>query len=205
MATQRAVLTVQADIAGKTLTGKMVRTAKFLFGAVATLAPGKAATLVAGSGNTGRSLTIPAGHGFTTGMWVDLFWAEGLRGGYQITVTSGSGGIDTIALGNEGLTGDNLPASQTPVVIDERELQDTLVTQSDPVALVATSDAVAAVTMATDNEGPLCVKIPPGELYSYLTGMSPKPRQWAILSDLYFSNGSAEQAAEIDIEVLYDA
>ncbi len=74
-----------------------------------TLAAAKPGTLtVRTDANTG-SLTMAAGHGFTTGNKIDLYWAGGSR--RNVTVGTVATNVVPIDLGS----GDDLPVATTPI------------------------------------------------------------------------------------------
>jgi len=62
-----------------------------------------------GSASTGTA-TMPEGHTILNGAVVDVYWADGIRHGLTATVT-----VNSVAL--SGGAGDNLPASDTAVLL----------------------------------------------------------------------------------------
>ena len=74
---------------------------------------GKAGTLTTRTDNDTGTVTLGAGHGFTTGDKVDVYWDGGLRYGMDATVAGNDVAVDTGA-------GDNLPPQDEPVVVSKQ-------------------------------------------------------------------------------------
>lgn len=72
-----------------------------------TLAAAKVGVLTVRTNNTDGSLTMNAGHGFTTGQRLDIYWSGGCRRGITI------GTVATNVVPITGGTGDNLPIATT--------------------------------------------------------------------------------------------
>lgn len=103
-------LTKSVSIGGRTVSGRIVRTAEGEFSETVTLAAGKAGTLSTRTDDNTGTLTLGASHGITTGQIIDLYWSGGIR--RTMTVGTVAGTSVPIDLG----VGDVLPAAATAIV-----------------------------------------------------------------------------------------
>jgi hypothetical protein len=74
---------------------------------------GKTGTLTTRTDNETGTLTMSSGHGITTGQFIDLYWATGIRRG----ITVGTVSVNSVPIGadNSG-SGNNLPSASTAIV-----------------------------------------------------------------------------------------
>jgi hypothetical protein len=94
---------------GGSIQSSVVRSGNAPIGLVDTLPAAKTGQLTTRTDNTTGTLTMAAGHGFTTGVIIDLYWAGGVR--YGVVV----GTVSTNSVPISGGAGDNLPTNLTNI------------------------------------------------------------------------------------------
>jgi len=113
---------------GITISAGKTRESDAAEGLTPALPTGKAGTLTARTDNDTGEATLGSGHGVTTGMKVDVYWAGGRR--YGMTVGTVAGLVVPI----DGGAGDNLPSTSTPLVVTP-QVQVTLSLDGDLLVL----------------------------------------------------------------------
>jgi len=94
---------------GAAIQSQVTRSGSASIGLIESLAAAKPGTLSTRTNNTDGTLTMEAGHGFTTAAVIDLYWAGGVR--YGVVV----GTVATNSVPISGGAGDNLPAQATAI------------------------------------------------------------------------------------------
>ena len=112
---------------GLTISAGKTRTVDNVEGFDPALPLGKAGTLTTRTDDDTGVATLSGGHGITTGMVCDVYWATGTRYGMDATVAANDVTLD-------GGSGDILPAQSTPLVVTP-QVQITLALDGDLLAL----------------------------------------------------------------------
>lgn len=94
---------------GGSIQSSVVRSGSAPIGLIETIDAAKSGQLTTRTDNTTGTLTMSAGHGFTTGVVIDLYWAGGVR--YGVVV----GTVATNSVPISGGAGDNLPSNLTNI------------------------------------------------------------------------------------------
>ena len=197
--------TVSGSLAGKTFSGKVQRAgATETNGEAVGLAAGVAAQLTTRTDNNNGTLTLPAGHGLTSGTF-DVFWTAaaggpGVQRGFTGTVTVNSLALVTGA-------GDNLPANLSDVVVCKQTIIDFDSDNASVVLAMVSQQRRASVQFQQDDGTP----IKSLDLGRY--GVDGEPWVWAsqtdvsnpfgaTISKVAVSNGSSAGTNTITIGVL---
>lgn len=107
---------------------------------------GKAGTLSTRTDNETGTLTLSNGHGITTAMVIDLYWATGCRRGVLVGTVS----VNSVPIGaDNGGTGDNLPTQGTAIVASPRVAFNCAV-DGDELAALAVQALSASTTETAD-------------------------------------------------------
>ena len=171
---ETATIAISARIAGRERLVSLTRQAD----GATIRSPSLAAAIAAESwtktdANTGTAV-LPAGHGLITGDVVAVFWAGGYRYGLTATVTVNSAVLD-------GGAGDDLPATDTEVIVAKRQPveiecdgDDVEVLEADGTYrwLLVLHDAVDAALLVVDlAAGETCLWFTDGGLENPLDGV----------------------------------
>lgn len=188
-------------VGGITLAGSLSRSADGQISEVVALPAAKAGTLTTRTDDDTGEVTLGDGHGITTGMTVNVYWAAGNRNGVTVGVVAGND--VPIDLG----AGDNLPAQDTAVTVAEVVEVD-VDFDGDLAVLLAASLSKGGHVDIQDAAGTQIVglDLAAGEPWVWADG-GPllNPLAGETVGKLAAANSSATAAAELRFGVLYDS
>lgn len=181
--------TVTTAVAGVPYAKRVAVTSTSVERATPSVAAAKAGSLTTRTDNTSGTLTMDAGHGFTTSAVIDLFWAGGSR--RNVTVGTVSGNSVPVS----GGSGDNLPLAATAV------------TAMLPTQIAFSADATStgqAVVAACPVNGWVVFRNSTTVLAAYqiragqgcdiwMTGLGANPLAAAAVTNVLFSHADATQ------------
>jgi hypothetical protein len=155
------------------------------------VAAAKTGTLSTRTNDTSGTLTMDSGHGFTTGVIIDLYWSGGSR--YNVVVGTVSGDSVPFSSGS----GDNLPTATTAITAMVQH-EETFVVTGNNVSGLALSAGVAGYVHFTETGNTNIASIeliangqtvtdPFG--YTWLAGLGDNPLASGSVGKVKFSHG----------------
>lgn len=118
-----------------------------------SIAAAKAGTLTVRTNNTDGTLTMAAGHGFTTGVKIDLYWS----GGSRRNVTVGTVATNSVPI--SGGSGDNLPIATTAITAMQPTVFPAVATGDNITGLVLYCEAKSTVIYADASHAELYARV----------------------------------------------
>lgn len=118
----------------------------------ADIAAAKVGTLSVHTSSSVGTLTMAAGHGFTTGVLIDLYWfnTDGTLAGARRAVIAGTVATNSVPI--TGGTGDNLPIATTPIVAMQRDVETCAIIGDNTKAIFVTSPVPCFVVFAASDD-----------------------------------------------------
>lgn len=168
-------LTLSGSLAGQRLAGSVKRDGSGETNAQVTLPAGVAASLTTRTDNDTGAITLPAGHGLTSGTF-DVFWdaaagGPGVHRGMTGTVTVNALAIDAGA-------GDNLPPLNSAVVVSKQVVED-LDSTAATIVLAAVAQQRRASVQFQQSDGTPVKSLDLGRY-----GYDAEPWLWASQTDV---------------------
>jgi hypothetical protein len=196
-------VTISSQIAGITITGTSRRGSTTDGGEEnkqALLAAGSAGTLSTRTDDDTGTVTLSAGHGQATGVY-DVYWSNGIRRSMAGTVTSNSLALD-------GGVGDNLPAQDTAVVVDEQQVLDLDYTAAEILLAVFGASRRGSVEFQESDESPILSlevgRDNAGEAWAWRSTIDGATPFTADVGRVVVSNGSSAGTNQIKIGLAGD-
>ncbi len=161
-----------------------------------TVAAAKIGSLTTRGSATAGTLTMNAGHGFTTGARLDIYWDGGRR--YGVTI----GTVSTNSVPFTGGAGDDLPVTSTAVTA----MLPTVVTpfavtgdQAQAVlAGVGSAFAGTVIYAASDNSTILAILLTSAiKSYVWVTGQGTNPLAGTTVAKVYISHSNSGGSVDI--------
>jgi hypothetical protein len=116
------------------------------------VAAAKTGTLTTRTDNTTGTLTMAAGHGFTTGVKIDIYWPDPTTGEQKHRRNVVVGTVATNSVPISGGSGDNLPVATTPITAMMPTVVDARFDGDDMVIRAITANAPALVVFTADDD-----------------------------------------------------
>lgn len=160
----------------------------------------KAGALTTRTNGTDGTLTMDAGHGFTTAAVVDLFWNGGSRRGVVV------GTVSTNSVPISGGAGDNLPVANTPVTAMLPVQVPFALTGDDLDALSSFCPTSGWVVYRNGTTVLLAHQILPavGSSQSWVAGTGvTNPLAGVSPTNVLLSHSDATQAREMSVEAVF--
>ena len=197
-----ATLATVASLAGLSIQSTLSRTADIAaaYNPETPLPAAKAGSLTTRTDNDTGVVTLSTGHGITTGMVVDVYWADGCRYGMTATVSVNAVTVD-------GGEGDNLPAQATAVTLAEQVDVDLPDFDGDLLEMLAIYTARRAhVDFREAAATALARTQPAGEVYSWAadSGVT-NPLANTVVETVKVSNGDSAGTCVVKIGLLLNA
>lgn len=167
-----------------------------------TIAPAKIGQLTTRTSNTAGTLTMNAGHGFTNGQRIDIYWSGGAA--YAATI----GTVSTNSVPFTGAAGTNLPANNTAITAIVPYTGSYVVTGNN-VAVIAASCPQGGIVVFADvsNVTLFAITILPANATSYVyssTDGGTNPLAGAAVANLFLSQGNANQSSILTGLTMYN-
>ena len=195
-------LNITANIAGQSFSVAVTRTSdgSGVWTPEVTAGTAKASTDWEKTDADTGTATMATGHGFTTGDTVDVFWADGSRYGMTATVAGNDVALD-------GGDGDDLPASDTSMVLCSPIEVNGTVDPDDLAMLVIASTKRARVTFVDSGEAVLySVDMAANEFTVWFSNSGITcPMTGNPVTKMLVSSGDTANAAAITVAAMYDA
>jgi len=167
------------------------------------LAAGVSTTLATRSGNSAGTLTLPGGHGLSTGRF-DLYWTEGTTVYYQQGLTGTvSGDVMTLAAASVGNGGTNLPLVGKVIIASPSASFSMAVPVSSISGFFFKSNtsANALVRIVLDDDSTVGYFCPIRGAVSWVSGTSDSPLADKIVS--FFASTQATESGGIAAAVIW--
>lgn len=184
-------------IAGISLSGERRDTQPAHLAAEVPLPAAKTGSLSTRTDNTSGTLTMDAGHGFTTAATIDLYWI----GGSRLGVLLGTVSVNSCPF--SGGTGDNLPTQGTAITASIPTTIDLDWVGSKTRAMAATSDKRWGLTLLDGTTIRQSMTRGARELYAWMTGDPTLPIDGFTISSVRASNADSAASAYFQFGVLH--
>lgn len=142
-------VTISSRSADRTSSAEYTATADNKVSSSPAVPAAKVGTLSTRTDSDTGTLTMGAGHGFTTGVVIDIFWSGGSR--YGVTVGTVAG--DSVPI--DGGTGDNLPTATTAITAMVPASEPLVVDGDNVTGIMADSPVFGYVHFTQSDDTPI--------------------------------------------------
>ena len=199
-----ATINLSGSIGGVSIQGIISRTAEGQISQEVSLPAGEAGSLKTRTGDDEGVFTI-TGHSFQVNDIIDVYWSGGLRYGMKVTAVAGDD-VTAGGVGGPG-AGDNLPAQDTAVVVDEQVVINTDFDGDDLEMIAVHSNRRGHVDFQDSGSASLkAQELTVNEPWWWASGTGvANPLTGNPVDKALVSNGDSANAATLKIGVLYDS
>lgn len=191
------------SVAGKSFPFQKQVTASKHSGIDITVAAAKVGQLTTRTDADTGTLTMDSGHGFTTGVRLDVYWDGGSRRGMTVgTVATNSVPID-------GGAGDDLPTNLTAITAAVPTEED-ITLDGDDVALIAMfAGAEGSIVLADASDVTILGKAVGGsnggeQSYVFADGDGTNPVAGGDIAKVFLSHGDSDASQDMRLSLLHD-